>query len=259
MERVETAHLFSELHGELLRLLESLSPQDWTRPTVCAGWTVKDVAAHILDTQLRLVSMGRDGFRPEGRKIQGYRDLVDFLNELNAQWVKAFRRVSPQVLVAMLRDSGEQLTEYVTQLDPDGPALFPVAWAGEEVSQQWFDTGRNYTEYWHHQQQIREAVGAEGLVGVRWLGPVIALFVRAIPLAYQGQAGGRLTVEITGEAGGVWVFDVGSAEARVRLSDDTAWRLFTKGISRDLARSRVEVFGDAEMGERFLGVLAVMA
>jgi uncharacterized protein (TIGR03083 family) len=29
-------------------VLESLGPDDWARPSLCAGWTVRDVAAHIV-------------------------------------------------------------------------------------------------------------------------------------------------------------------------------------------------------------------
>jgi hypothetical protein len=33
-----------------------------------------------------------------------------------------------------------------------------VAWAGEAESKNWFHVARDYSEKWHHQQQIREAV-----------------------------------------------------------------------------------------------------
>jgi hypothetical protein len=42
-------------------------------------------------------------------------------------------------------------------LDPLAPAAFAVSWAGEETSSNWFDTARELTERWHHQQQIRLA------------------------------------------------------------------------------------------------------
>ena len=38
-------------------LLASLSDDEWRQPSLCDGWTVKDVAAHLLDTQLRKLSM----------------------------------------------------------------------------------------------------------------------------------------------------------------------------------------------------------
>ena len=32
---------------DLVRLLESLSAEEWQRPSLCRGWTVRDVAAHV--------------------------------------------------------------------------------------------------------------------------------------------------------------------------------------------------------------------
>ena len=57
-------HLFRELHGHLLELLRSLSAQDWHRPTVCSAWCVKDIASHLLDGDLRRLSIQRDGYLP---------------------------------------------------------------------------------------------------------------------------------------------------------------------------------------------------
>lgn len=86
---IETVHLFQELDEKLISLLRSLTPDDWNRPTVARLWSVKDVAAHLLDGNLRVISASRDGHSnvPE-RKINSYQDLVGYLNELNADWSK---------------------------------------------------------------------------------------------------------------------------------------------------------------------------
>ena len=42
------ADLFPEILTELIRLLSSLSADEWQMPTACAGWSVKDVALHLL-------------------------------------------------------------------------------------------------------------------------------------------------------------------------------------------------------------------
>ncbi|HKC25475.1 MAG TPA: maleylpyruvate isomerase N-terminal domain-containing protein, partial [Thermoanaerobaculia bacterium] len=90
---VHTMELFAPLHAELMSLLEGLTPEDWERPTLARAWRVKDVAAHLLDTQLRKLSAQRDGhlLAPD-REIRGTGDLVALLNDLNAAWVSAARR-----------------------------------------------------------------------------------------------------------------------------------------------------------------------
>ena len=84
------------------------------------------------------------------------------------------------------------VVELFRSIDPFAPAHWAVAWAGEEPSAHWFDVGRDYTERWLHQQQIRDAVGAPPLTGREWLHPVLDLFVRARPVAYRDRRqGGR--------------------------------------------------------------------
>jgi hypothetical protein len=49
------------------------------------------------------------------------------------------------------------------------------------------------------------------------------------------------------------------AACEVRLDQDTAWRLLTKGLSREAAATRVTIAGQQDLGEPLLGMLAVMA
>ena len=38
---------------DVLALLRSLEPQQWDAPSLCAGWRVRDVAAHLPDRRRR--------------------------------------------------------------------------------------------------------------------------------------------------------------------------------------------------------------
>src|SRR5512143_3368007 len=205
---LDTRPLFAPLHAELMVLLTGLTPEEWERPTLAREWKVRDVAAHLLDTQLRKLSAQRDGHRlATERPIAGWGDLVALLNELNATWVSAARRLSPRVLVELLAVSGPSVAAFVAAQDPHAEAHFAVAWAGERRSENWFDAGREYTEWWHHQMQIRDAVGAPLLLERRWLLPLLELSVRAFPRAYEGLVAPEGTIvsfEVTGPGGGRW-------------------------------------------------------
>jgi len=145
------------------------------------------VAAHLLDNNIRAWSILRDGYR--GEKYSGsdsYDDLVVFLNKLNADWVRAFRRVSPAVLTDLLEVTGRPFCEYMQSLDPTATAAISVAWAGESESQNWFHVAREYTEKWHHQQQIRLATGDDGvLMADRFYLPYLDTSMRALPHHYR--------------------------------------------------------------------------
>jgi len=263
------------LHGQLIALLRSLSPTDWDRPTACALWSVRDLAAHLLDDDLRRLSSQRDRQPlPAGAAIESHAALVAFVNRMNGEWVAAARRLSPRLLTDLLELTGPWVADLFRSIDSAAPAHWAVSWAGEERSAHWFDVGRDYTERWLHQQQMRDAVGAPALTGREWLHPVLDLFVRALPNTFREivrEEGTSLRLAITGPAGGEWTLRreagdwrlyVGTAsepDATVTLSDDAAWRLFSKGLAPEAARARVRIDGDQALGATVLGALAVLA
>jgi hypothetical protein len=51
----------------------------------------------------------------------------------------------------------------------------------------------------------------------------------------------------------------GRPAAQVRMTQDTAWRLFSKGLDPDEARQRVTIEGDQALAAGVLGALAVLA
>jgi uncharacterized protein (TIGR03083 family) len=272
-----TSDLFPALQDELIRLLRGLSPEDWERPTVAGAWRVRDVAAHLLDGSLRKLSVYRDGHAlPPDQPIDSYGSLVGYLNRLNASWVGVAGRFSPRVITDLLEWVGPQTAALVAALPPHGEAIFPVSWAGEERSENWFDTGREYTEHWHHQTQIRDAVGAPGLYARRFLHPLIELALYALPVAFRGldaldaPDGTALVLEVTGEAGGTWslVREDGSwrlwrgaadrPAAHARMDGDAAWRLLFNALPPEQARRRIEAEGDPALLERLLATRGVM-
>lgn len=255
--------------------MRSLTPAQWELPTLARQWTVKDVAAHLLDGNVRTISMLRDGYllKP-GQPVQSYRELVDYLNGLNADWVNAARRMSPGLLTDWLEQSGPACRAELEKLDPWADAVFAVSWAGEERSANWFHIARDYTERFHHQMQIRHAVGAPGLFEPELYHPFIATLLRGLPHAYRNVSarnGTLVCVNITGDAGGNWFLQRGEerwaliedpgirSASMVTLDPDTAWRLFTKGITPELARSAVQVTGDESLALPALSMVAVMA
>lgn len=270
---IYTAELFAPLHRELVLLLRGLEPDAWERPTLAPGWRVRDVAAHLLDGDLRKLSVYRDGQSLTDRDLSAYPDLVGFINELNASGVGWARRLSPRLLVDLLEITGRWIGELLTALPPHGESIFPVDWAGESRSENWMDTGREYTERWHHQMQIRDAVGARGLLETPWLRPLLDLSVRAIPRAYAAVAappGTKIALEVQGEPSLRWSIVAGrdgwsvheggdSAAAAVLRGDaDALWRLFYNALSPEAARRRLRLSGDTALLEPLLRARSVL-
>jgi hypothetical protein len=221
-EPVLVVDLFPVERQHLLQLLAQLREEEWHRPTVCAGWTVKDIALHLLGDDIGRLSRDRD---------------------------------------------------YFTSLD-----LFalgePVSWAGSAPAPVWLDVAREYTERWVHQQQIRDAVGRPGLKEQRFFAPILATFVRALPHTFRevdAPDGTLIHLNISGEAGSEWYLhrEQGTwklektgglhADASVTLDQERAWRLFTKGISKDEAIQHATISGNELLARKVFDTVSIIA
>ena len=269
-----TAHLFPKVDGMLLELLRSLTPEDWEKQTVSPKWKVKDVAAHLLDTALRGISLARDGYAPPAPKIDSLAVLGAYIDRLNEEGVKVYRRLSPEVLISLMETACRQLAEYHAGRDPFAQAPYGVSWAGEEKSANWFDTAREYTERWHHQQQIRVAVERPGILTRELYYPVLDCFMRALPFTYRNvsaAAGTVVRITVSGECGGSWNLrrgetgwaltdhDKDKPAAEPIIPQEIAWRIFTKGIDRASAQSQLKMTGEAALALPVLSVVSIVS
>jgi hypothetical protein len=207
------------------------------------------------------------------RSITSIEDLIAFIQQNNRDFMTAMRRVSPRILIDLLYIYDRELVAALEALDPDAPGL-GVAWAGEASSRNWFDIAREYTEKWHHQQQLRDATGRPLLYDTALFSPVLETFARGLPFAYRSREakdGTRVSVTVTGAVtlhwtlrriGGAWSLWNGpdrKSEASIALPADIAWRLWTKGVKPDDARAKMEVRGDETMAAPLASFVAIMA
>ncbi len=270
---IYTLELFPAVHAKLIGLLRGLDEGSWTQPTLATPWRVRDVVAHLLDGDLRKLAGGRDGHRVAARTVSSFIDIVDFINDENASGVSYAERLSPKVMTDLLEITGRWVSEYLATLLPHANADVAVLWAGEDHSENWMDMGREYTERWHHQMQIRDAVGADGLLQRRWFYPLLDLSVRAFRRAYSGvpaAVGTVVAFEVAAEGDNVWsVIREASGwnivrgrapdvTACVHAGADTAWKLLYNALSPEAARARVTISGNSSLVEPMLRARSVM-
>lgn len=271
MIRLDVRHLFPVERQALLGLLETLQPADWARPTVCPGWTVHDIVAHILNDYMRRVSGSRDGYA--GASFADDETLPTYLARVNDEFVRAMRQCSPTMMIDLLAHLGPQLDAVWAGMDLDSAAHLNVSWAGDGTSPAWLDIARDYTEYWVHQQQIRDAVSQEGADDAALLNPVLATFLHAAPFALRDHPrppGTAVGFEVSGAAGGHWAVisegaqwnlragSLSDPDATVRMDQDTLWRLASRGITVEQGRERIELSGDRQLAEVAASLLAVV-
>ena len=176
-EPLDLRHLFPLQRSQLVELLTGLDRDAWLAPTSCPGWTVGDIAAHILGDQVARLSASRDRWVPSSPKRA--ETIAATVDRTNDEWVEATRRLSPEIIIELIDWSGSQLDSHWQTVDLDAPAL-GVPWAGIDPAPAWFDIAREFTEYWVHHQQIRDATSGEG-GDSPWRGAVLDVFARGLP------------------------------------------------------------------------------
>jgi len=273
LEPILTAHLFDQVERLLIDLLRSLSSEEWEMQTIAGKWRVKDVAAHLLDTQLRKLSIVRDGCASERPTITSNADLVAFINRLNHEGVTIYRRLSPELLIFLMETVSKEYAMFHQSLNPFAKAAFAVSWAGEDTSENWFDTSREFTERWLHQQQIRLAVNKPGIMVRELYYPVLDTFMRGLPFHYRdvrSDAGKMIQVTIVGNCGGSWYLyrnneqwtliktPCGEKISETIIPEEIAWRLFTKGIDQQSAKKLISCHGDKKIGLHILTMLTIV-
>jgi uncharacterized protein (TIGR03083 family) len=278
LDIVNPVALFPGERLALVALLHELDPEQWFLPTACEGWSVHDIALHLFGGDVNILSGGRDGFRgppdqaaPE--HLDEWSNLVQFINQRNAEWITALRRTSPRLVTELLETLNQPTAQHFASANLMAPGP-TVNWMGRGPHPYWIHIAREYTERWVHQQQIRDAVQRPGLTERTWMYPVLDMFARALPHALrdqEAQEGTGVMLTIDGDAGGHWVALRASGgwvlsvevpatiAASVRLPDGMAWRLFTKGISAAEIRDEVDAQGDAVLTDAVLAMVSVIA
>jgi uncharacterized protein (TIGR03083 family) len=133
-------------------LLAGLSDEQWQTPTALPGWTVHDVVAHIVGTEMMLAGT------PTPEADVAGRDYVhNEIGALNEKWVEHLRSESPAGMLAAFRD--------ITARRRDMLAAMPVQeWNAVTFTPAGPDSYGRFMrvrifDCWVHEHDIRDAVG----------------------------------------------------------------------------------------------------
>ncbi|MFI5677977.1 maleylpyruvate isomerase family mycothiol-dependent enzyme [Streptomyces cellulosae] len=265
---IDARPLFGPELASLLDLLRGLRRSEWSR-TAVPGWTVHDLAAHILGD-----CHGRLGWSAERhqRAMAAGETLEAFIHRVNQEWIDLHADHSPADLIDALELAGAQVVRQFEGTDLEATGL-GVSWAGADPAPKWLDIAREFTEYWTHRQQIRHAIGLETDPEPNVLSTVLDTFMRALPHTLRctpAPAGTQLQVVIDEPAVGTWTVTAtadrwslaeapgGSPAGSVRLDSETAWRLCTRGIDPGTALARARISGDRQIAEAACQIVSIV-
>lgn len=152
----DVVHALADQHAELESILAGLSAADWTRPTPCEGWDVKDVVLHLAQTDAlaRASLAGRfdevlDAWRVDE---SGVADVDDGA----AAMVANERAASVAEVHARWREGADELRQAFEQCDPRAR----VQWVAGQLAV-WTLATTRLAECWIHTGDVAGAVGVE--------------------------------------------------------------------------------------------------
>lgn len=265
---IDARLLFASELASLLDVLRALRPAEWSR-TAVPGWSVHDLAAHILGDYHGRLGWRATGFQPAfapGERLEA------FVHRVNQHWVDLHADHSPDALITALEQAGAQVSRHFETVDLETTGL-GVSWAGADPAPQWLDIAREFTEYWTHRQQIRHATDRGTDPEPRPLSTVLDTFMRALPHTLRdvsAAVGTQVQVAVDGPGGGTWTVTAtadrwslaeapsGRPTASVKLDPETAWRLCTRGIDPSTALTLARIHGERRLAQAVCRIVSIV-
>ena len=272
---IDTPCDFAELvrveRARLLDTLRSLSAEDWQRATPCPGWDVLGLVNHLIGDDLSVVAWQRD--QHHGTPAPAAADeatFIDWLDNLQMEWVHAARRISPRLAVELLDWLGDPVADTFAAQDPRC-CTARVSWASDSSVPIWLDQARELAERWIHRQQLLEAVGRPTDLNEDLTGPVLDALRWAYPyrLGAVDVLDSRVDIKVAEplhriwrltDRGGVWMFiDRADAPAGAVLSMtvEQAWRLLTNNYDASV-HGPLRTSGDQTLVDVLLKTRAIV-
>jgi uncharacterized protein (TIGR03083 family) len=209
----EAMSLAAAEYERLLNLVDTLTDADWTAPTECVGWTVKDTVGHLLG----MLELQADPAE-RARQISTAAQLAQHsgrlrLDEMTALQVREHDHLSTAELAATLRSTAprglaarQALSDQVRAMPYDPQLPGEQGWTLGYL----FDVIHT-RDPWLHRIDICRATGREPVLSAQHDGRLIADVVAD----WAARHGQPFELHLTGPAGGN--FRNGSADTELEL------------------------------------------
>ena len=221
-------------------LIDGLSGDDWTQPTMCGDWSVRDVVAHAggqveelarFPVMIRRLRSAKRRY-PERIVLDGHNQVqIDDVAGMPPGGITSrFHRYGPAGVRALRR-----MPFLVRRMPSDW--FFPGSPLREPHLGYLFDVIVT-RDAWMHRVEIRRATGRDVTVADHD-GTVVDQVIRDLGMSWRGPS---VKLELTGDAGGTWTLGDGEPTATVN-ADAVEMMLHLSG------RPSVDIDPDGPVGE----------
>ncbi len=247
-----TTDTFDALEQEyeaLGSMLYSLDDEDWSKPSLCEGWTVADVVLHLAQSEESIaVGTGVREVTPAEVAV-GVRRSEATIDDVVEDWVASERDRPPQEHLDRWKAASRRALTLLREAEPDSR----IPWATNPLKPRTLATTR-LSEHWIHANDIANPLGLPYPDTDR-LWHIARLAHRTTPYAYA-RAGRNdpppVRVELTSPSGERWEFGPEGAECFVEGSASDFCRIAARRLLPADARSIVTT------GERTIEVLGLI-
>jgi len=210
--RQEAVELAAAENQRVLELFRSLQPGDWTKPTDCAAWDVRAMAAHLVGAMEGFSSFNSmRRLMSAAKKAKGDGPMVD---GMTASQVAARAGRTTDQLIAEAAEYGPRQAKWRGTV----PGLFRKAPLKQDVggvTETWkmgylFDVILT-RDPWMHRVDISRATGREMVLTTDHDGRLVADVVAE----WARRHGQPFTLHLTGPAGGVFTQGTGGDEISI--------------------------------------------
>jgi uncharacterized protein (TIGR03083 family) len=254
----------------ILDLCEPLDAEQWQLPTECPGWTVADIVAHVIDLEQLFGGDARPDHEPDWDTLPHVAGDFARITEIGVD----FRRGrSPQELLTELRLTIMRRRIQLDALPPDAEVIGPPA--GKPMTLERFLRTRTF-DTWIHEQDIRWAIESDGGWNTAPAGVAFSQMANALPYVWarnvKAPAGAVIHLTVLGpdmhheswatvDENGRGVFAPDDTPGN--LDAAMTWAAFMRlsagrvKIDDPWLRDKVELMGDAELGQRLLPAMNI--
>ncbi len=259
----------TEVWVSLVGACDKVGAAQWSLPTDCPGWTVKDQLSHLIGIERLLLG---DPSPPPLDHIPDH--VTNAFGELNEAWVAARRGVpGREVLDEFIATTNRRLESLRSM---PASKFDEVGWSpvGEVPYREFMET--RILDTWAHEQDIRRALGRPG--GRNGVGEAMTLdrCERSMPFvvgkrvapadgdsvlfAVIGVMGRKVCVRMDQGRAAPVPATVDEPTVILGMDQETFWRLGFGRVepARVVATGEVRIDGDIALGHRVLDAMAFM-
>jgi uncharacterized protein (TIGR03083 family) len=258
LNHTEAGTLARQEFEHLLGVVEMLDGDDWTQPTYCTAWNVRDMVAHLAGACASFASW--DEFKHQMIHNPYAKTEAMQVDGINRLQIEDRAEMSTEELIAELREVGPKAIHTRQRLPwllrklvvPMGPPLGTTS-----VD---YLTDVIYTrDWWMHRYDLCAATGQTMVLSDAHDGRMIALIVRDLARKLRKQLDGRtLDLVLTGVGGASYRFGHNNTpDATIEMDIITFGLLTSERISAEDARMRTTITGDHTAANWFFQNAAV--